>query len=380
MKHSGKIALGGLLAALSLVCMLLTIFPFADYALPALAGVLLIPIVLESGVKWGFMVYAVVGILNAILTPSLEAKVLFIAFFGYYPVLKALIERIRFRPLEWAAKLLLFNGTFVAAYWLMLHVFALPADSLELFGVNVPLAYRYAPQLMDVITEERVPAVFTSAGNPATWTARLHDAGCRVAHVVSSSKFALKSREAGVDAVVAEGFEAGGHNGREETTTMALVPQVRQAVDLPLIAAGGIATGAGMLAAFALGAEGCQLGTRFALSRESSACEAFKRRCVEVQEGGTILTLKKVIPTRLVRNGFCRTVEEAESRGADAEELSALIGRGRPKRGIFEGDLDEGELEIGQIAALIEDLPPAGEILRRLVAEYEAARGSLGPL
>ena len=153
-----------------------------------------------------------------------------------------------------------------------------------------------------------------------------------------------------------------------------------QAVDLPLIAAGGIATGAGMLAAFALGAEGCQLGTRFALSRESSACEAFKRRCVEVQEGGTILTLKKVIPTRLVRNGFCRTVEEAESRGADAEELSALIGRGRPKRGIFEGDLDEGELEIGQIAALIEDLPPAGEILRRLVAEYEAARGSLGPL
>ncbi|HBB11035.1 MAG TPA: nitronate monooxygenase, partial [Alistipes sp.] len=149
---------------------------------------------------------------------------------------------------------------------------------------------------------------------------------------------------------------------------------------LPLIAAGGIATGAGMLAAFALGAEGCQLGTRFALSRESSACEAFKRRCVEVQEGGTILTLKKVIPTRLIRNGFCRTVEEAESRGADAEELSALIGRGRPKRGIFEGDLDEGELEIGQIAALIEDLPPAGEILRRLVAEYEAARGSLGPL
>ena len=236
------------------------------------------------------------------------------------------------------------------------HIRKCRAATSRPFGVNVPLAYRYAPQLMDVITEERVPAVFTSAGNPATWTARLHDAGCRVAHVVSSSKFALKSREAGVDAVVAEGFEAGGHNGREETTTMALVPQVRQAVDLPLIAAGGIATGAGMLAAFALGAEGCQLGTRFALSRESSACEAFKRRCVEVQEGGTILTLKKVIPTRLVRNGFCRTVEEAESRGADAEELSALIGRGRPKRGIFEGDLDEGELEIGQIAALIEDL------------------------
>ena len=238
------------------------------------------------------------------------------------------------------------------------HIRKCRAATSRPFGVNVPLAYRYAPQLMDVITEERVPAVFTSAGNPATWTTRLHDAGCRVAHVVSSSKFALKSREAGVDAVVAEGFEAGGHNGREETTTMALVPQVRQAVDLPLIAAGGIATGAGMLAAFALGAEGCQLGTRFALSRESSACEAFKRRCVEVQEGGTILTLKKVIPTRLVRNGFCRTVEEAESRGADAEELSALIGRGRPKRGIFEGDLDEGELEIGQIMEILPHRQP----------------------
>ena len=260
------------------------------------------------------------------------------------------------------------------------HIRKCRAASSRPFGVNVPLAYRYAPQLMDVITEERVPAVFTSAGNPATWTARLHDAGCRVAHVVSSSKFALKSREAGVDAVVAEGFEAGGHNGREETTTMALVPQVRQAVDLPLIAAGGIATGAGMLAAFALGAEGCQLGTRFALTQESSACEAFKRRCVEVQEGDTILTLKKAIPTRLVRNGFCRTIEEAESRGATAEELLALVGRGRPKRGIFEGDLDEGELEIGQIAALIDDLPSAGDILRRLVAEYETARGNLRPL
>ena len=161
---------------------------------------------------------------------------------------------------------------------------------------------------------------------------------------------------------------------------MALVPQVRQAVDLPLIAAGGIATGAGMLAAFALGAEGCQLGTRFALSQESSACEAFKQRCVEVQEGDTILTLKKVIPTRLIRNGFCRTVEEAEGRGAGAEELLELVGRGRPKRGIFEGDLDDGELEIGQIAALIDDLPSAGDILRRLVSEYEAARAALRPL
>lgn len=248
------------------------------------------------------------------------------------------------------------------------------------FGVNVPLAYRYTPQIMEVLIEERVPAVFTSAGNPATWTARLHDAGCRVAHVVSSSKFARKSRDAGVDAVVAAGFEAGGHNGREETTTLTLLPQVRQAVDLPLIAAGGIATGAGMLAAFALGAEGCQLGTRFALSAESSASEAFKRLCTGLQEGDTTLALRKVIPTRLVRNDFCRAVEDAESRGAGADELLALVGRGRPKRGIFEGDLREGELEIGQIASLIDDLPPAGEILRRLIAEYEAARQALPPL
>ncbi len=260
------------------------------------------------------------------------------------------------------------------------HIRKCRAATSRPFGVNVPLAYRYTPQLMEVIAEERVRAVFTSAGGRAPWPGRRRGAGGRGARGVSSSKFALKSRDAGVDAVVAEGFEAGGHNGREETTTMALVPQVRQAVDLPLIAAGGIATGAGMLAAFALGAEGCQLGTRFALTQESSACEAFKRRCVEVQEGDTILTLKKAIPTRLVRNGFCRTVEEAESRGATAEELLALVGRGRPKRGIFEGDLDEGELEIGQIAALIDDLPSAGDILRRLVAEYETARGNLRPL
>ena len=260
------------------------------------------------------------------------------------------------------------------------HIRKCRAATSRPFGVNVPLVYRYTPELMDIIIEERVPAVFTSAGNPATWTGRLHDAGCRVAHVVSSSKFAIKSRDAGVDAVVAEGFEAGGHNGREETTTMALIPQVRQAVDLPLIAAGGIATGAGMLAAFALGAEGCQLGTRFALSQESSACEVFKQLCIGLQEGDTILALKKVVPTRLIRNGFCRTVEEAESRGADAEELLALVGRGRPKRGIFEGDLDEGELEIGQITALIDDLPSAGDILRRLIAEYETARKKLCPL
>ena len=251
------------------------------------------------------------------------------------------------------------------------------------FGVNVPLMYRYADQIIETVIEERVPVVFTSAGDPKSRTAQLHEAGCKVAHVVSSSKFARKSEEAGVDAVVAEGFEAGGHNGREETPTMVLTPHVRRAVRIPLLAAGGIATGRGMLAAFALGAEGVQLGTRFALTRESSASEEFKRLCLSLEEGGTTLALKKLAPTRLVRNDFCRAVEEAESRGATAEELSALLGRGRPKRGIFEGDLSEGELEIGQAASLLRDLPPAGEVVRQIVREYDEALptlGRLGPL
>ena len=246
------------------------------------------------------------------------------------------------------------------------------AHLLEPFGVNVALMYRYAEEIMGVIMEERVPAVFTSAGSPKTWTARLHEAGCKVAHVISSTKFALKSQQAGVDAVVAEGFEAGGHNGREETTTMVLVPRVRQAVAIPLIAAGGIATGRGMLAAFALGAEGIQMGTRFALSEESSASDAFKKLCIGLQEGDTMLALKKLSPTRLIRNDFFRAVEEAENRGATAEELQQLLGRGRSKRGIFEGDLTDGELEIGQAASLIRELPTAGQIVRETVAEYEA--------
>lgn len=248
------------------------------------------------------------------------------------------------------------------------------------FGVNVPLMYRYADQIIETVIEERVPVVFTSAGDPKSRTAQLHEAGCKVAHVVSSSKFARKSEEAGVDAVVAEGFEAGGHNGREETPTMVLTPHVRRAVRIPLLAAGGIATGRGMLAAFALGAEGVQLGTRFALTRESSASEEFKRLCLSLEEGGTTLALKKLAPTRLVRNDFCRAVEEAESRGATAEELSALLGRGRPKRGIFEGDLSEGELEIGQAASLLRDLPPAGEVVRQIVREYDEALPTLGRL
>ena len=228
------------------------------------------------------------------------------------------------------------------------HIRKCRAATEKPFGVNVPLMYRYAEEIMGVIMEERVPAVFTSAGSPKTWTARLHEAGCKVAHVISSTKFALKSQQAGVDAVVAEGFEAGGHNGREETTTMVLVPRVRQAVAIPLIAAGGIATGRGMLAAFALGAEGIQMGTRFALSEESSASDAFKKLCIGLQEGDTMLALKKLSPTRLIRNDFFRAVEEAENRGATAEELQQLLGRGRSKRGIFEGDLTDGELEIGQ--------------------------------
>lgn len=260
------------------------------------------------------------------------------------------------------------------------HIRRCRATTAKPFGVNVPQMYRYTDQIMEVIIEERVPVVFTSAGSPKRWTARLHEAGCKVAHVVSSSAFARKSEEAGVDAVVAEGFEAGGHNGREETSTMVLVPHVRAAVSLPLLAAGGIATGRGMLAAFALGAEGVQIGTRFALTEESSASEAFKRRCTSLCEGDTILALKKLSPTRLVRNEFCRAVEEAEARGATAGKLSELLGRGRSKRGIFDGELTEGELEIGQVASLLRDLPPAGEVVRNLVAEFDAARRRLAEL
>lgn len=260
------------------------------------------------------------------------------------------------------------------------HIRKCRAATGKPFGVNVPLMYRHAEEIMGVILDEGVPVVFTSAGSPKTWTARLHEAGCKVVHVVSSTKFGLKSQEAGVDAVVAEGFEAGGHNGREETSTMVLAPQVRQAVGLPLMAAGGIATGRGMLAAFALGAEGVQLGTRFALSQESSASDAFKRLCLGLQEGETMLALKKLSPTRLVRNDFYRTVEAAEDRGATADELRELLGRGRSKRGIFEGDLTDGELEIGQAASLVGDLPTAREIVASLVAEYEAARQGLAAL
>lgn len=238
------------------------------------------------------------------------------------------------------------------------------------FGVNIPLMYPQVEEIMQIVMDEKVPIVFTSAGNPKTWTSKLKAAGIIVAHVVSGSKFAIKCVEAGVDAVVAEGFEAGGHNGREETTTLTLIPQVRKAAGLPLIAAGGIATGEGMVAVLALGAEGVQVGTRFALTEESSASEAFKQKCISLNEGDTMLSLKKVSPTRMVKNDFYRQVQELEDKGASADELRSLLGRGRSRRGIFEGDLVEGELEIGQIASLIDSIVPAEQVVREMMKEY----------
>lgn len=242
------------------------------------------------------------------------------------------------------------------------------------FGVNVPLLYPEMDTLMQIIVEEKVPIVFTSAGSPAKWTPWLKDQGLKVAHVVSSSRFAEKCEAAGVDAVVAEGFEAGGHNGREETTTLALVPAVRKAVSLPVIAAGGIASGDAMLAAMVLGADGVQIGSLFAVSEESSAHPAFKKLVTGLQEGDTQLALKKLAPVRLIKNEFFRRVAEAESAGAGAEELKALLGKGRAKKGIFEGDLEEGELEIGQVSALIDRVEPVSVIMERLITEYFAAK------
>lgn len=235
------------------------------------------------------------------------------------------------------------------------------------FGVNVPLMYPEIDKLMQILVEEKVKIVFTSAGNPALYTDFLHRHDITVAHVVSSTRFAKKCEQAGVDAVVAEGFEAGGHNGREETSTLCLVPAVRKAVSLPLLAAGGIASGEAMAAAMMLGAEGVQVGTRFALSRESSAHADFKVRCLELSEGDTLLTIKKISPVRLVKNDFFYRVDEAQNRGASADELRSLLGKGRAKKGIFEGDLQEGELEIGQVASTLTAEQPAGEIVAEMV-------------
>ena len=254
------------------------------------------------------------------------------------------------------------------------HIRKCQAATQKPFGVNVPLMYPEIESLMQIIIDEGVKIIFTSAGNPKTWTARLQAEGIKVAHVVSSAKFAAKCEEAGVDAIVAEGFEAGGHNGREETTTLCLIPAVRKATTLPLMAAGGIATGEGLLAAMALGAEGAQIGTRFALTKESSAHENFKQLCLNLKEGDTKLLLKKLSPTRLVKGDFTTAVEEAEARGASVEELRELLGKGRAKKGIFEGDLQNGELEIGQIASLFHEEQSVAEVMEEIVHAFEAAR------
>jgi enoyl-[acyl-carrier protein] reductase II len=248
------------------------------------------------------------------------------------------------------------------------------------FGVNLPLIYPQVADHIQVILDEGVKIVFTSAGNPAKYTAFFKEKGLTVVHVIANTKFAKKCEEAGVDAIVAEGFEAGGHNGIEETTTMALIPMVRQVTSLPLIAAGGIASGRAMLAAFALGADGVQIGSRFAASVESSGHENFKKAIVEAGDGATRLTLKRVIPVRLIRNKFYEQVSELETRGASREELMELLGRGRAKKGMFEGDLDEGELEIGQVSGMIHEIKPAAEILAEILEEFEKARKELANL
>ena len=257
------------------------------------------------------------------------------------------------------------------------HIYKLKAATTKPWGVNLPMMNPKADELVDVIIAEGVKIVFTSAGSPKKYTPRFHEAGIKVAHVVSSSKFARKCEEAGVDAVVAEGFEAGGHNGREETSTMVLIPAARQATSLPLIAAGGIASGQAMLAAMALGAEGVQCGTLFALSQESSASDAFKQHCIGLQEGDTMLALKRLSPTRLIKNEFFNRMNAAEEQGATADELRELIGFGATRRGIFEGDIENGELEIGQVASSIREVKPVSQIVSELMADFEAARQRL---
>lgn len=257
------------------------------------------------------------------------------------------------------------------------HIRKTKATTDKPFGVNVPMLYPDIDKHMDIIIEEGVKVVFTSAGNPKTWTAKLKEHGITVVHVVSSVKFAKKAEEAGVDAVVAEGFEAGGHNGRDETTTLCLIPMVKEAVDIPVIAAGGIGSGRGVLAAMSLGADGVQIGSRFVASEESSAHLAFKNAVVSAGEGDTMLTLKELAPVRLIKNKFYQDVAAAYQAGATRDELIELLGRARAKRGMFEGDLDEGELEIGQISGLIHEVKPVREIVADLLEEYEVARKEL---
>jgi enoyl-[acyl-carrier protein] reductase II len=242
------------------------------------------------------------------------------------------------------------------------------------FGVNVPMLYPNVEEIINIIVDEGVKIVFTSAGNPKTWTSFLKEKGITVVHVVSSSKFALKAQEAGVDAIVAEGFEAGGHNGREETTTLTLIPMVAAKISIPLIAAGGIATGKAMLAVMVLGADGVQVGSRFAASTESSSHDNFKKTIIETEEGGTQLTLKELAPVRLIKNKFFNDVQELYAKCPTTEDLKTLLGRARAKRGMFEGDLIDGELEIGQIAGLIDDIKPAAHIIENMILEFENAK------
>jgi enoyl-[acyl-carrier protein] reductase II len=256
------------------------------------------------------------------------------------------------------------------------HIVKCKAATNKSFAVNLPLLYPDIDKHIDIIIQHKVPIVFTSAGNPKTYTSILQQQGIKVVHVVSSSKFALKAQDAGCDAVVAEGFEAGGHNGREETTTMVLIPAVKKAIQIPLIAAGGIATGKQMLAAMILGADAVQIGSRFVCTNEASAHPNFKAAIIQAQEGDTQLQMKKTVPVRLLNNPFAEAIRTAESRGASAEELKEILGRARAKKGMFEGDLIEGELEIGQVSSLIKNIQPAADVVNEIWEEFEAARNS----
>lgn len=260
------------------------------------------------------------------------------------------------------------------------HIQKCKAATDKPFGVNVPLLYPDIEKIIDIIIKEEVKIVFTSAGSPKKWTKTLQDNGIKVAHVVSSAFFAKKCEDAGVDAVVAEGFEAGGHNGREETTTLTLIPKVAETISVPLIAAGGIGTGNAMAATMALGADGVQIGSRFAISAESSAHDIFKQKVVETGEGGTMLSLKQLAPARLIKNAFFDQVTELEKKGAPAEEVRALLGRGRAKKGMFEGNLDEGELEIGQVASLIDKVETVEEIFNNLISGFNNSISRLNGL
>jgi enoyl-[acyl-carrier protein] reductase II len=254
------------------------------------------------------------------------------------------------------------------------HILKCKQATNKPFGVNIPMLYPQVDELMNIIVEEEVKIVFTSAGNPKIWTSFLKEKGIIVVHVVSSVKFAIKAQEAGVDAIVCEGFEAGGHNGREETTTFTLIPMVKESVTIPVIAAGGIGNGRGMLAAMVLGADGVQIGSRFAASKESSAHENFKQKIIDVKDGDTHLTLKELAPVRLIKNKFYQEIQELYKNNPTKESLKALLGRARAKKGIFEGDLDNGELEIGQIAGIIHEIRSSKDILEEIISDYELTK------